>query len=162
MGLAPNSYLPQAERFADIRGTVIDRLLGSGIHGEVYSTLAATAIKVHYQFDSYRRECDCYRRLTEANVTEICGHHVPGFLACDDHLQAIEMTIVTPPFLLDFAGAYLDWPPEFPQDAIDEWESSKRDQFGETWPDVQRIRAAIEGQYGIFMLDVNPGNIRFK
>jgi len=31
-----------------------------------------------------------------------------------DDLLAIEMTIVTPPFILDFAGAYLDPAPDFP------------------------------------------------
>jgi len=34
----------------------------------------------------------------------ILGFHVPQLLGADDELMAIEMTIVSPPYLLDFAG----------------------------------------------------------
>jgi hypothetical protein len=42
--------------------------------------------------------------------------------------MVIEMTIVSRPFVLDFAGAYLDSPPEFSAEIWSEWEAEKRDQ----------------------------------
>ena len=40
------------------------------------------------------------------------------------------------------------------------WEVEKREKFGERWPEVQAVLTALE-EYGIQMLDVNPGNIAF-
>ena len=41
-----------------------------------------------------------------------------------------------------------------------EWRAEKQDQFEQRWPEVQGVLAALE-MYGVFMLDVNPGNISF-
>ncbi len=54
-----------------------------------------------------------YLRLRELQVESIRGHAVPQLLHFDDEFLAIEMTIVSPPFCLDFGGAYLDRPPDF-------------------------------------------------
>lgn len=127
----------------------------------MHLTSAMTAIKAHNTSISYARELACYNRLHTLNVSEICGHHVPQFLAHHDELWVIEMTIVTLPFLLDFAGAYLDWPPEFSDDVLAQWQHDKAEQFGIRWPHVQNILAILEHQYDIFMIDVHPGNIAF-
>ena len=76
-------------------------------------------------------------------------------------MWVIEMTVVTPPFLLDFAGAYLDWPPEFSSEATDYWFHEKQEQFGTRWAEVRNILAMLSDQVDIYMLDVNPGNIMF-
>lgn len=55
---------------------------------------------------------------------------VPLFLGEDAKLLAVEMTIVVRPFVLDFAGAWLDSPPKFSQDVWEFWEREKREQFG--------------------------------
>jgi hypothetical protein len=39
--------------------------------------------------------------------------HVPQMVAFDDDLWVIAMTLVERPFVLDFAGAYLDQAPRF-------------------------------------------------
>jgi hypothetical protein len=78
----------------------------------------------------------------------------------DDELRVIEMTIVARPFVLDFAGAYLDAPPEFSEEIQSEWEAEKREQFEARWPVVQAVRSALE-DLGIHMLDVSPSNIAF-
>lgn len=71
------------------------------------------------------------------------------------------MEIVSPPFLLDFAGAYLDQRPDCPDDVLEEWMEDKRQQFGdERWDVVQSIMAAFRG-FGIYLADVKPGNITF-
>jgi hypothetical protein len=70
------------------------------------------------------------------------------------------MTIVSRPFVLDFAGAYLDSPPAFSDEIWNEWESEKRDQFEDRWPKVQAILSALE-EFDIHMVDVSPSNIAF-
>ena len=79
----------------------------------------------------------------------------------DDALRVIEMTIVTRPFVLDFAGAYLDGPPAFPEHIWTEWEAEKQDQLEERWPMVQRVLARLE-EHDIHMVDVSPSNIAFE
>jgi hypothetical protein len=53
----------------------------------------------------------------------------PQLVRVDDQLLVIEMSIVDRPFVLDFAGAYLDAPPEFSESIWEEWEAQKREQF---------------------------------
>jgi hypothetical protein len=49
---------------------------------------------------------------------------------------------------------------EFSEDVLAEWEREKREQFGARWPEVRAIINELQG-YGIFLIDVNPGNISF-
>ncbi|HMD54932.1 MAG TPA: hypothetical protein VKJ65_10320 [Phycisphaerae bacterium] len=161
MAESPQSPEVRCGIYAAQRGLAITGNLGRGVHGSVYSSNTITAIKGHKQPESYRRELDCYNRLMEQNVTEIYGHHVPQLVSYDDDFLVIEITIVTPPFLLDFGGAYLDWPPEFSDEVMEQWASDKQEQFGKRWASVQRILAFLRDVHGIYMLDVNPGNIMF-
>jgi len=139
--------------------------LGFGVHGIIFvaedkSKSGRTAIKAHYESEPYRRECAAYERLKQADVVELLGFNVPQFIAADDGLRVIEMSIVTRPFVLDFAGAYLDAPPDFPEDAWVEWEAGMREQFEARWPEVEAVLAALE-ELDIYMLDVSPSNIAF-
>jgi hypothetical protein len=70
------------------------------------------------------------------------------------------MTMVSPPFLLDFAGAYLDWTPDFSDEALADWRADKLEQFGARWHEVELILGALQS-YGIYMIDVHPGNLAF-
>jgi hypothetical protein len=54
---------------------------------------------------------------------------VPQLVHYDDELLAIEMTIVSPPFCLDFGGAYLDRPPDYSPEVWADWEAEKSDLF---------------------------------
>jgi hypothetical protein len=85
-----------------------------------------------------------YERLKQAGVTEVLGFNIPQFIRADDDLRVIEMSIVTRPFVLDFAGAYLDAPPHFPDGIWAEWEAGKREQFETRWPEVEAVLAALE------------------
>jgi len=78
----------------------------------------------------------------------------------DEEFRAIEMTIVRSPFLLDFADALLDEAPDFSEDVLRQWEEDKTEIFGERWPEVTRILAALQA-FGVYLLDINPGNISF-
>jgi hypothetical protein len=82
-------------------------------------------------------------------------------LRSDDELWVIEMEIVSQPYLLDFAGAYLDEPPDYSEDILAEWDAEKREQFGSQWPRVQAVLRALE-EHGIYLVDVNPGNVRLE
>lgn len=101
-----------------------------------------------------------YERLRDVGVTELLGFHVPQLIRADDELKVIEMTIVTRPFALDFAGAYLDARPQFSDEIWAEWESQKRDQFGRRWATVEAVMGAFE-DLGIYLMDISPSNIGF-
>jgi len=139
--------------------------LGFGIHGIIHvardnAKSGKTALKAHRSLEPYQRERDTYQRLRDANITEILGFHVPQFIRAADDLRVIEMSIVTRPFLLDFAGAWLDALPEFSDETWAEWETEKREQFGPRWPTVQAVLAELE-TLEIHMIDVSPSNIAF-
>ena len=80
--------------------------------------------------------------------------------AFDDDLSVIEMTMVERPFVLDFAGAYLDEPPDFSEEVLADWRAEKEEQCEGRWPEVQSVLRSLEA-FGVFMIDVNPGNISF-
>ena len=139
--------------------------LGFGIHGSVHVVehkikRDKSAIKSHRTTEFYLRERAVYERLSGAGVSDILGFHVPQFIRADDELQVIEMTIVTRPFVLDFAAAYVGGPPEFSVDIWAEWEAEKREQFGGRWTTVRGVMNTFEG-LGIYLLDVSPSNITF-
>src|SRR5437773_9449089 len=109
--------LKNAEAYAARYGLRIAAPLGFGVHGTVHTVehkvnKERSAIKAHLSADSYERERSVYERLRQAGVSNILGFHVPQLIRTDDGLLVIEMSIVTRPFVLDFAGAYLDAGPE--------------------------------------------------
>lgn len=157
--------IKKAGAYAARNGLQLGERLGFGIHGSVHVVehklkRTKSAIKSHRAREFYLRERAVYERLREAGVTEILSFHVPQFIRADDDLQVIEMTIVTRPFVVDFAGAYVGAPPEFSEDVWAEWESEKREQFGARWITVRAVMSALE-DLGIYLVDVSPGNVAF-
>jgi hypothetical protein len=137
--------------------------LGFGIHGSVHVVehkikRAKSAIKAHRAMEFYLRERAVYERLRGAGISDVLGCHVPQFIRAEDDLHVIEMTIVTRPFVLDFAGAYVGALPEFSEEIWAEWEAEKREQFGARWTAVRAVMSAFE-DLGIHLLDVSPTNI---
>jgi hypothetical protein len=157
--------LLRARKYCEKNGLILGDSLGTGVHGSVFAVENQTktgisAIKAHEHEHAYRRERDVYLRLKESGVADIRGCAVPEMLRHDDELWILEMTVVTRPFVLDFAGAHLDEPPDFSEEVLAEWRAEKQEQFGPRWPEVQAILRFLEG-YGVFMVDANPGNISF-
>jgi hypothetical protein len=158
----------RAREYAQRRGLLVGNQLGFGVHGRVFATecqpqtdpaILQSAIKIHYRNADYRREREVYLRLRENQVTTVRGCHVPRLLNYDDDLLILEMSIVTRPFILDFAGAFLDQPVDFSDEVLAEWHAEKQEQFGTTkWREVQSILRHLES-LGIFMIDVTPNNI---
>jgi hypothetical protein len=59
------------------------------------------------------------------------------------------MTIVRPPFLLDFASAYLDKAPDCPPEVIEEWRAEKAEQFGANWARVEALLDEAQSRYSL-------------
>jgi hypothetical protein len=157
--------LRRANEYANRTGLIIGPELGAGVHGIVFAALSQAedgqpAVKVHERELFYQRERDVYFRLQDRGVTSVRGCNVPKLLGYDDRLWVIEMTIVARPFVLDFAGAYLDQAPEFSEEVMADWRAEKAEQFEGRWPEVQAILASFRS-LGIIIQDVNPGNISF-
>jgi hypothetical protein len=138
-----------------------DLKFGWGYDGVVIGSTAGSAIKALGFELLYHRERDVYLRLAQYGVEEVLGFSVPALLGFDDELWCIEMEVVSPPFVLDFAGAYLDRRPDYPDEVLEEWQEEKLEQFGaERWDVVQQVMAHFAGM-GIYLADVKPGNIMF-
>jgi hypothetical protein len=159
----------RASEYAKQRMLLITDELGHGVHGSVFTSEGQSqytlfpfrsAIKAYRREEDYLREVGVYHRLKEKKIAHIRGHHVPQLLGCDENWLVLEMTLVTRPFVLDFAGAYLDRAPDFSEEVMADWRADKQEQFGKRWPEVQAILAVLE-THGIFMEDVHPGNIAF-
>jgi hypothetical protein len=140
------TLIRNARAYASRHQLELTHRLGFGIHGIIFvaednSKGGRTAVKVHRAAEPFQRETAVYERLRGAGVSRILGFNVPQFIRLDDELRIIEMSIVARPFVLDFAGAWLDKPPDFPDEIWAEWEAEKRDQFEARWPEVQAVRA---------------------
>lgn len=151
----------RTKQYAERFDRPIEKELGFGYDGIVFSTSCQSAIKALRYEPLYQRERDVYLRLQEHGVSDLLGFKVPRMLNADDELWVVEMEIVSPPFVLDFAGAYLDTPPDFPEEIMEDWRAEKREQFGERWGQVQDVMREFR-RIGIFLADVKPGNIMFR
>jgi len=134
--------------------------LGSGAEGFVFPTPEATAIKVFKYEEKFLRELAVYQRLLEHNVTDVLGFAVPRLVGFDEQLLVIEMTMIQPPFLLDFAQAALDEPMDFPE-GLDEWWERVEAAFGDRYATARAVYDELESKYGIYYYDLAPRNLNF-
>lgn len=159
------SLIPNARLYATPRQIELGDALGSGKDGIVFAAEHknkpfGVAIKVLCNREGYMREKEAYLRLSKVKISSVLGFNIPELNGFDDSLLALEMTIVRRPFVLDFAGAYLDSRPEFSEEIWADWEIEKKEQFEDRWPTVLKIIAEFEN-LGIYLLDVTPNNIGF-
>ncbi len=135
------------------------RFLGDGNDGAVWESDRQTAIKSLERRDSYIRERDAYLRLQERSIVEIQGFAIPILVDFDDTKQIVEMTVVFPPCILDFAKAYVDQSPDFSAEVIRDWREETAELFDADWDKVESLLDELEC---IFYFDAKPGNIRFS
>ena len=109
----------------------------------------------------YENERSVYFRLRDHHVKAAHDFAVPRLIARNDEFFIIEMTIVSPPFILDFASAYLDKNPPFDEAQMQEWEEQKIEQFEDRWPIVRSAMSFFKGN-GIYLNDIKPGNVTFS
>ena len=121
-----------------------------------------TAVKSHDRWRTYCMERDIYLRFKERGVRSIRGHSVPRLIDYEDSLCVIEMTIVEPPYLIDFAKATIDNAPQFPPGVYEDWLLRKSKDFGKNWPTVSAIMHDLVSLHGVYLTDLNPNNIAFE
>lgn len=86
---------------------------------------------------------------------------MPGLIDFSDELRVVEMEIVQAPYVVDFAGAYLDRPPPFSDDELAEWEAERIELFGDDWDRVKLVMAAFRS-IKVYLNDVKPGNVTVR
>ena len=152
----------RAQEYAIRRGLSIEKQLGGGIQGVAFATSAGSAVKAHIREDGFAIERDVYLRLAEHGIDRIDDFWAPKLVGYSEPDLVIEMEIDSPPFVLDFAGAYLDHRPPYADDRaiMSAWEAEKREQFEERWPIVRHMMAKFRS-YGIYLSDIKPGNVEF-
>ena len=95
--------------------------LGVGTDGAVWYTTRFTALKAFYKERNFELELECYHRLHAAELQKVGGFWVPQLIGHDAHLLVIEMSIVKPPYVLDFGKVYLDRQPDFSPEVLRDW-----------------------------------------
>jgi len=136
--------------------------LGPGQDGVVFQTNRLTAVKLFDLPTRYSRELEVYHTLSLKGINVIGGHNVPRFIRADDTLQALEISIVEAPFVLDFAGAKKpDEVPDFEPETLQEHYDHLQELFGLRWTDALQVAEAFRIATGFTLLDIHPGNIAF-
>jgi len=76
--------------------------------------------------------------------------------------MVLEISIVQPPYLLDFGKVYIDSPPPYHSDKVlmNNWLAECRELFGGNWPVVQSLLYDLRN-LGIYYVDPKPANICF-
>lgn len=135
---------------------------GPGQDGFVLKTSHLTAAKFFDRGDRYRRERDVYRILSSKHIDLIADHNVPQLIREYDDIRVLELTIVEPPFVLDFAGAKR-WREihDFPPEVMDEHHQHLEELFGPRWTDALHVAEMFRLATGYTLLDIHPGNIAF-
>jgi hypothetical protein len=136
-------------------------VLGDGKDGSVWRTSRLTAVKVHEHNESYTAERNAYMRLRDLRIRQIAGFAVPLLHIHDDDLCTLEMDIVFPPFVVDFASASLDTPPDFPEDEGHTLFDMIRERFDERADEVIALYEDLITSAGIYLSDFHRHNIKF-
>ena len=153
----------RASEYAEARGLTIKfkERLGRGTDGWVWPTVDQSAIEVFERSRPYVCERDSYLRLRDANVTKIGIFTVPVLIDYDDELLIVEMSTVSPPYILDFGKVYFDSPPVYEDGVWEEALTEQAELFGSRWPEVEVALDFLES-IGIYYVDAKPKNIDFE
>lgn len=156
-----NYLLAKGKLYCALNNIEILQKLGHGTQGVVYQTNRNSAIKIYNLQHGYIRERDIYIRLKERMIDLIRNFKVPRIMNWSDEHFILEMSIVHVPCILDFGGAYLDFPPQHFLNRDEEWETEKAIEFGTNWEEAKAIIREIEQRADIWLADINTGNIKF-
>ena len=99
--------------------------------------------------------------MHDRGIFNIAGFNVPELLQFDDSVFALEMKIVFPPYIVDFASARLDAPMDLIEDEGNTIADLVYDRFGERAPEIFFLKAQLEKLAGIYITDLHPHNIKF-
>ncbi len=127
--------------------------------GYVWQTDQESVVKVCRYKTPFDCELAVYQRLAASRLRKLQGFDIPWLLDHDVEHMVLELSFVSPPFVLDFAAASLGKAPSEMESP--EWMAEKQRMFGRDWPDVQRLLDGLR-LYGIHFPDVHLGNIRVR
>lgn len=156
----------EREEFEEAARRYIGRIgplstLGNGVDGWVFSEGGSTAIKVLRYDEKFDRELAAYERLAEHDVTAVQGFAVPKLMGSHRGLRVVEMSIVRPPFLLDFAGARVDEELDFDDEIMEQKWSDLEEMFGSRISVVRDVFFELSVKYGVFYYDFTVKNLNF-
>lgn len=129
----------------------------------------STFLKVFGRREAFELEWRVYRRLRSAGVLAVSGFAVPSLLDADPTLGVLELSRVQPPFVLDFASVTIDqtpeqrWPDE-PGRLQASWARAEEAFSAHPpahWARVVALYEEFGRRFGVWMLDLHPGNIAF-
>ena len=116
-------------------------------------------IKVCRHANLFERELAVYQRLSLLGLHQLQGFRIPSLLDQDAEQWFLELSLISPPFILDFAAASLGKQPAEMEST--EWIGEKQRLFGPDWSEVQRRLDGLR-LYGIHFPDMHLGNIRHR
>ncbi|HEY0983293.1 hypothetical protein [Schlesneria sp. T3-172] len=117
-------------------------------------TSRASAVKAFYYEAPFESELEIYEYLKRWGVFEVAGFHIPELIDFDRSQQVIEMSVVMPPYILDFVDALIERPIERDEDQI----TALAEIFEDDWPRVKIAIWQLE-EHGVYLGDVHPRNI---
>lgn len=162
MFVIPTDVEQRRTAYCESRGIQTQDLIGYGLDGFVWKTNRASVAKVCRHANLFERELAVYQRLTQLGLHQLQGFRIPSLLDQDAERWVLELSLVSPPFILDFAAASLGKQPAEMESA--EWLDEKRRMFGADWADVRSAFGGLDGLRldGIHFPDVHLGNIRVR
>ncbi len=136
-------------------------MLGAGVSGFVFAAPDyQTAVKVHTTAESYKTEVRAYKVLNQFQVNSVLGLTVPRLRSRSDWRHLIRMDLVSPPFLLDFAGVrFTD--PQFTDDVMNDVHAGIRAKFGRNADLAYAVQYELR-KLGMYYLDLRPSNVNFE
>lgn len=137
--------------------------LGWGVDGVVYTHPSVpNAVKIHKNVESFNKELAAYQRLYDHHVHTFMGFAVPTLMTFSAKLQVLEISIVKPPCMLDFAAATVDKPNDFSDEAMEIWWADVADAFGDDFGVAADVFWAMKKEHGIFYWDLKPRNLQIR
>lgn len=159
MSEIPEDVVLRLEEFCQSRALEIEALRGSGVDGFVWQTTQDSILKVFRNRPAFQQELAVYQRLTSHQIERLHGFQVPILLHYDSNSWVLELSYVSPPYILDFAAATLGRPPSWIDSENEEWIAEKQRVYEKDWPVVSRSLDSLR-HLGIHYTDVHLGNIR--
>lgn len=108
MFVIPTDVEQRRIAYCESRGIQTQDLIGYGLDGFVWKTNRASVIKVCRHANLFDRELAIYQRLAQLGLHQLQGFRIPSLLDQDSEQSVLELSLVAPPFILDFAAASLD------------------------------------------------------
>ena len=155
----PDDVLERRDAYCQQRAIEIVDLRGYGVDGYVWQTTNDNIVKVARSRNPFLAERAVYLRLSSHLLYRLQGFSIPCLIDSDESQFVLELSYVSPPYILDFAAATLDQPPQNFDPNDPAWVREKSGLFGARWSDVQRLLDALR-QYGVHYTDVTVNNIR--